>query len=170
MKKTALVILILVAAAVVISCLVPFAEYEENSVDFYFSRKSYGYGSKNSVIARESRELSGYSQELSYLLTLYLEGPLEESLEPVFPDSVQIENLKMTGTQLEITLSDLTEDMADAEFSLACACLTKTCLGLTQAQAVRIASGDRIIRMDTENLILYDNSSSVEIPETEETQ
>ena len=56
----------------------------------------------------------------------------------------------------------------DSQFSLAAACLTKTCLGIHNVQAVQIESGDRIVRMNPANLQFYDESTSVIVTEREE--
>ena len=57
--------------------------------------------------------------------------------------------------------------MTDAAFSLACACLTKTCMELTQASSVTVISGTRMVTMGPDNLILTD---SLDTAETEEPQ
>ena len=169
MKKLSLILVLLVIAAVLISLTAPLDKMQEGIV-FYYEREKYGYGQENGVIGAEYRDISLHDRDLSYLLALYLEGPLDEGLRDPFPQSAEILSLERHGKVIHLELSDLKNDMNDAQFSLACACLTKTCLELTDVHTLLISSGDRLVRMRADNLNFYDESSSVEMPETEETE
>ena len=46
--------------------------------------------------------------------------------------------------------------LSDAEFSLACACLSMTCMELVNAEKVTIVSGSRSLTLSRDNLLLND--------------
>lgn len=136
-------------------------------VTFYYLRAEYSYGTGESVIVSEDREASGHRSDLSYLLALYLVGPSAETLVSPLPQGTRILSVARTETEIQLELSDLTDVLTDAEFSLACACLTLTCLELTGATQVSITSGARAITMSKDSLALIDSSVTAA---TEETQ
>ncbi len=136
-------------------------------VTFYYLRAEYAYSTDSGIIGSEEREASGHKDNLSYLMALYLIGPSEEDLVSPIPRGIRFLSAEQTDTRVELKLSDTANVLTDAEFSLACACLTLTCLDLTGAETVTINSGSRSVTMTRENLILYDSSMTAP---TEETQ
>lgn len=135
-------------------------------VTFYYPRRVYQYGVEDGVIAAEQREASGHRNDLSYLLALYLIGPTDESLYAPLPRGVRFLKADQQDDTVTLELTDTTQSMTEAEFTLACACLTMTCLSITDAQSVTILSGSRTVTMSRDNLTLYDNSTEA----TEETK
>ena len=119
----------------------PASENENtNPVFFYYLRNpsDYIYGSEDGVIFGESREISGHEGDLKYLLTLYLQGPLDEKLHPPFPDGCRILELQRDDTQLTLLLNANFSTLKDMDLTLACICISKTCFSLTDAQSIRI--------------------------------
>jgi len=55
--------------------------------------------------------------------------------------------------------------MTDAQFILACSCLTMTCLELTDAEHVTINSGDRSVTMSKSTLLLHDLTTGAKTEE-----
>ena len=135
-------------------------------VTFYYPRRVYQYGVEDGVIAAEQREASGHRKDLSYLLALYLIGPTDESLYAPLPRGVRFLKADQQDDTVTLELTDTTQSMTEAEFTLACACLTMTCLSITDAESVTILSGSRTVTMSRDNLTLYDNSTEA----TEETK
>jgi len=135
-------------------------------VSFYYCRnpETYQYFQEDGVITAESRDLSGHTNDLRYLVALYLAGPLEEGLVSPFPRSARLVEAKTISSSVQIELSDLGNTMTDSEFSLAAACLSKTCMQHFGASSVTIKSGARTITMNEANIILFDTA----IPETTE--
>lgn len=127
---------------------------------FYYRRASYLYGQENGVIASEKRDISDHAGDLSYLLSLYLIGPLDEELESPFPKTTRLTSVRDNGETMQVVLSNIGSALSDSEFSLACACLTLTCLELSNATEVTIISGERTVTMTRESLVLYDGSST----------
>ena len=167
-KKFFIILSCVLAVVLLISLSVPYEE-NKNTVNFYYVRQDFGYGAPEGVIGPEAREVGEHQNDLNYLLALYLEGPMDKTLLSPFPEkAAQIFTVKSVGNALHIELSDLSATMTDGEFSLACACLTKTCLEVTKAQAVQVTSGQRSLRMTAANIVFYDESTSVDIAETED--
>ena len=158
------------AAVILIAVAASPREELSGNVTFYYVRSEFAYGTEYGAIGSELREVGGHEEDLNYLLALYLEGPLSAGLRSPLPGkaSVQILDLSQKGDALHIRLSDLSSVMTDSQFSIACACLTKTCLGIHHVQAVQIESGDRVVRMNPANLQFYDESTSVIVTERED--
>lgn len=135
-------------------------------VTFYYLKSEYQYFTQDGVIASEEREASGHREDLSYLLALYLMGPAEEELISPVPRGTRIFSAEETAQGVVLQLSDTAATMSETEFSLACACLSLTCLDLTNANQVTINSGERTVTMSRETLTLYDNGTPVAAEET----
>ena len=138
------------------------------TLSFYYCRNDFTYGSESGVIAAEKRDASGHENELSYLLSLYLVGPLDEALYSPFPSQTRLISAEVIDKTAVITLSELPESMTEPEITLAFGCLTLTCQDITGAEQVTITSGGRTVTMDRDSLLLYDDVTA--IPTVEETQ
>lgn len=134
----------------------------KSPVTFYYLRSEYAYGSTQSVIGQEEREASGHRGDLRYLIALYLMGPSDEDLRSPLPPGTNILSVAKADGIVTLTLSELPATMTDADFSLACACLTKTCLELTEADSVTIVSGNRSVSMSPDKLMFIDSSEPKE--------
>jgi len=115
---------------------------DEDAILFYYPRVSgeYEYGASDGVISFEERDPAGHRNNLRYLLTLYLLGPVDESLVSPFPDGCQILDLKREETEVTITFNSSLLTLKDMDLTLACVSLAHTCFGLTDAQTIRIIS------------------------------
>lgn len=136
-----------------------FTEHIKEPVTFYYLKSEIQYFSNEPVIASEEREASGHRHDLSYLMALYLMGPTEEELVSPIPRGTRIFKALQTEEGISLHISDTAATMDDISFSLACTCLSLTCLELTDAPAVTITSGERVITMSRETLTLYDGST-----------
>lgn len=152
--------------------------YSESSdilkpVEFFYPRKSdsFIYGADDGVIASESREASGHTGDLHYLLSMYLRGPQDAHLRSPFPSGCRLESVRREGDTLYLVLSAELTALENLELTLACASLTKTCLALTDAQQVSIsaASGSKTvsITLDADSLLMSDYSAFEAQPVTE---
>lgn len=134
-------------------------------VTFYYLRSAY-QEDMSDVIASEEREAGGHREDLAYLLALYLMGPSEEGLESPLPKGTKIFTVSETDEGILLHISDTTETLTDLQYSLACACLSMTCLELTDAPQVTIASGERSVTMSHDTLTLYDGSTAAPTEDT----
>lgn len=127
-------------------------------VTFYYVRSNY-QSDMGDVIASEEREASGHVGDLRYLMALYLMGPTDEDLISPIPPGTRIFSAEHTPDSVNLEMTDTSQALTDAEFTLACACLTLTCLSITDVQEVNITSGTRSVTMTKDSLNLYDNSA-----------
>lgn len=143
------------------------SQHMKEPVTFYYLRSQFEYGSTQSIMGGEEWESSGHRNDLRYLMALYLIGPSSEELRSPLPLGTRILSAEQEGSSVTLTLSEMPAAMTDAAFSLACSCLTRTCMGLTQADSVSVVSGTRTVTMGADNLILTDSLDTID---TEEAQ
>lgn len=127
-------------------------------VIFYYVRENY-QEEMGDVISAEVREASGHRHDLPYLLALYSMGPSQEGLLPLFPRNTTILPVEHSEDGLVLRVLDENPHMTDAEYTLACACLTMTCMELIDTEQVTVVSGDRSITINTNNLLMTGYSS-----------
>lgn len=140
-----------------------------SEVSFYYSRKDFSYGSQDAVVVAEQRDISGHEGDMKYILSLYLMGPLDEELTGIFPVTARIVGVKQDGTTLRIHLTPIAKALSEVEFSLACSCMTMTCMELTDCSQVCIICGDKTVTLSSADLLLFDDPIPTEI-QLEETQ
>lgn len=124
-------------------------------VTFYYIRSGYA-ADMSSVLGSEQREASGHREDLSYLMALYLMGPADEELQSPIPSGVSIVSAEQKNNSIIVHLSESSDSMTDAQYTLACSCLTLTCLEITDAEYVTINSGDRSLTLRADSLLLQD--------------
>ena len=109
-------------------------------VTFYYVRQrdDFIYGIADGVITGESRDNAGHMSDLRYVLTLYLKGPVTESLRSPFPAGCSLVSVKSEQNTLDVTLSGPLGSLDGIHKTLAWVCLAKTCFSLTTAQTLRI--------------------------------
>ena len=134
-------------------------------VEFFYPRTTdhFVYGALDGVLAAEIREGTGHVGDLNYLIAMYLRGPQNENLRSPFPAGCRLEEVRSGGTILCIVLSDEFTELENAEQTLACAALAKTCLSLSGMERIRIdsASEDKTfsITLTLDSLLLADYSA-----------
>ena len=129
----------------------------ENTVRFYYSSADYLNSRSGSVLASEDRDVTGYRDDPKFLVSLYLAGPLDRDLQLPFPAGTALQSMIVSGSQITIQLHPLPQTMSDSDFSLACACLTMTCLEFTGAETVTILCGNRTVTLNRAMLTFTDN-------------
>lgn len=154
------IIALLVLICMLLSGCSFFEERMLDSVTFYYLQTEYAYGKNPSVIVSETREAAGHRDDLSYLLALYLMGPAEEEHRSPLPPGTRILKSEQKGTKITLELTNPFYSYADAELTLACACLTMTCLDITDAEEVTVIFGEQEITMSRSSLTLLDDSKT----------
>ncbi len=116
----------------------------ENPVEFYYPRRAdaYLYGSSDGVITGETRDVGG-AGDLKYLLTLYLQGPLDEFLVSPFPSGSTLLDVRTDAREITLILDAHFATLSGLDQTIACVCLARTCFGYTDAQSVRIIAGGK---------------------------
>ena len=139
-------------------------EWIKEPVTFYYVRENYQKDMEQ-VLSSEVREAAGHRDDLSYLLALYSMGPSNDGLLSLLPKNTSIIPTERTNYSIALTLSENTQSMTDADFTLASACIAMTCMDLMEIQQVTVISGDRSITIREDNLML--NNSIVKKPQEE---
>ena len=134
-----------------------------DTATFYYARHedSYIYGMDNAVIAGEYRDITGHRGDLKYLLTLYFHGPTSEYLHSPFPSGLVLRSVTQEANALHVELSASLTMLTGTDLTLACACLARTCFGLTDAESVTITSdglGFVSMTLTRESLLLVDDT------------
>ena len=131
---------------------------------FYYPRLDFAFGDAQPVIVSEYREATGHEDDLDYLLKLYLEGPLDDTLRSPFPGNIALEGFTYSDFTLYVTLNDALADLSGVHHTLATACLAKTCFELTPAEKVIIKcnsakNGNQSITVYRDSVLLQDLST-----------
>lgn len=162
MKKLICILLVLMTVLNVAGCN---RSVPVESVAFYYPRSIFNYYTEDAVIAAEERRAENFTAE--ELLSLYLLGPETiESLTNPFPANTKILLFELQDTVLKVVLSNEFAQLEGIALHLACACLGKTSMALTDAQTVEIScvtallDGKSIITVDASTFLLYDGASS----------
>lgn len=137
---------------------------------YYYCRNEYAYGSRDGVIASEIRDISGHEGDMQYLLSMYLMGPLSEELECPFPSRTKMLSVRYGEDSIILEITDCQKLLSDSQFSLACACLAKTCLELSDARQVIINSGSQSMTLTSESFLLFDSPIPTETTALEDAQ
>lgn len=153
-----------------ILCLICFALFlslaactadDSNRYTFYYLRteETIRYGYEDALVAPVTREISGQSPGLSYLLQRYLDGPVEEGYRSPFPKGTYLlSTLKVDGT-LVLVLSREFSTANGITLTLCGACLTATCYDLTGAEQIEVHSGDAVYNFALNDYNFIDNST-----------
>lgn len=137
----------------------------ENTVTFYYPRKNLVYSFSDLPIGAEARDCA--DEALEYMLRLYLLGPTDENLESLYPSGIRLLTVAEENGALTVTLSPAGNQMQEIDFSLAGACLAKTCIGYGGYSSVTIQSGDRELTLKNNDLLFRDNSATLDSSEEE---
>lgn len=162
MKKL-LCILLALCLLPLLGCVQP-EDPIENPVFFYYRQKALTYDNENSVITKELRDAGRRTDDISYLLEQYLQGPESETLLATFPRGSQVSFQVLENTAV-IVVNDKFATLTGIDLSLACACLTLTVCELTgtehtliQGQDV-LLDGNQSIYMSKSSILLLDSSN-----------
>jgi len=144
--------LLLVFCLLLSGCTV-LGEHIKVPVTFYYVHGDYREN-MTQIISSETREASGHYGDLSYLLALYSMGPSKDELRSPLPRGTRITPTEHTEDGIVLSLTGSSQNMTDAEFTLAAACLGLTCMELTSEETITIVLEDRSITVTPENLML----------------
>lgn len=151
---------ILIVLSLFLSGCQVLGEHLKEPVTFYYVKSTYQKDLSDAFLP-EQREASGHRDDLSYLMALYLMGPVDENLKSPIPAGTRIYVDANNAYNVRLKLSDTEKTMTDAEFSIASACLAMTCLELTGTQMVTVSSGSRSVTMTSRNLELIDSNATL---------
>ncbi len=138
MKKFSL-ILVLFLLFCLSGCVLQHSDIKE-PVKFYYPRQEIICGQKDGVIGSEIREASGHKDDLQYLLTSYLQGPMASNLSSPFPPATKLVSMREKDGCLYLVLNAAVSHINSIELTTLGACLAMTCFELTDVTSIHIES------------------------------
>ena len=155
--------LMLTAASILSLCACSKAPSYERPVSFYYPVSEMQYDATGSAISPEVREGKDLTS-LESTLELYLNGPQDSAYTDPFPQGLRIQDIDSIESTLYLTFSDELGKLSGMDLTVACCCITLTCLELTNASNIFIQAesvllgGEKSITMNRDCLLLLDNS------------
>lgn len=134
------------------------------SATFYYLRAELNYGQSDGVIAGEEADIGTHREDLSYVLALYLNGPVGDHLCSPFPKNVKLVSASVQQDALHVALEGAYDSMEALDITKMCACLGLTCFGISDVNhlSVRLmdpqAGYDKTMEFTRDSLILQDLS------------
>ena len=159
MKRTILTLLALCLTLGCAGCKV-FSGGEQENVVFYYEQTDYRYGEPDAVVCGEERDITGHRGDMQYLLSLYMMGPVSDTLRSPFPAGLQVLDVTVRMDLIRITVSDELNALTDSRRSLALACLAMTGLELSGQDSIVIVCGDEHVVLDRTMFTLVDNATN----------
>ena len=133
------------------------------TLKFYYPLQVADYTLGASYIQPELREGAGVDKSLKNMLNLYLKGPKDQiTFQMPFRYNTQVVSIFRSSTMLDITLNRGFANYTGLDLTIACACITMTCMELTDVTVVRIRAenttldGAEFIEMSAASLLLVD--------------
>lgn len=126
----------------------------ERPVNFYYPANETIYDGKTPVIQAETREGSGYEEDIAGLLTVYLRGPVSEELRSPFPRWVKVTHFAASANIATLELSSEFSLLSGIDLTIACACIANTLFDLTDVHRVQIYAADS--QLDSQTAIVLD--------------
>lgn len=140
--------------------------FTQDSSRFYYPREEYVFNDPEPVITWEARDTAGHTQDLRYILSQYLMGPLDQKLQSPLPQGARIVSLEIVGTDVTVTVSEEADSLSDAKFSLAAACLALTVQDCFSSDGqFTLICGERSFTVTRESLLMYEEAFPVETAE-----
>ena len=164
MKRILSVLLVILCLAGLYGCgkSTPVAE---DQIVFYYPRVRFIYGQEDGVISSELREIPNRADDTSYVIRLYLNGPVSDELYSPFYSDTTLFSAERVDNTLYLTLSGKEiNQKSQLQNTIAFACLAKTCFSLTDVSEIHINtlirenSGLPAMVFNKENLILWDDA------------
>lgn len=141
------------------------AQPSQDAVSFYYLRTQSDFSADQGIIASEARQNTGLNMENpTAVLSTYLDGPTSDELTSPFPREVTVLEVKRIGSSLHINFSRELAQLSGIDLTLACACVSRTCMELWDVDTVRIRAngtllnGSTYVVMSREDLKLTDDS------------
>ena len=155
-------ILALVAAFVISLSLMSCGKGNDapgSTVVFYYKAVEVQYGSSDGVIVAETRNASEYQGNYEQLIEQYLKGPKEHDHISPYPAGIYLKEFILGAERAYITLSSHISMLSGLDLTIACACLTKTVLGLTGVSSIEITAENSTL--DGQAYLIYTSKDFV---------
>lgn len=137
---------------------------------FYYPRSDYGYNTQegkfyNNIVEPELRkDITVLS--IDKILDLYLEGPTDQSLINPFLKELSVESVRIDGEVLYIVVTDHLAELTGINLMIACACLGRTGMELSNTSSVYIScqtdllDGKRSVLLHRDSILFVDTAAT----------
>lgn len=136
MKKAMVFLLLFVIVLSHCACLFPTTD--PHAVTFYYVKDNEKFDGISDIIVPFYPITEIPIDNYTELLKLYFNGPTNYSCYSPFPAGTTLEDLYITRSKAKLTLSPHFATISDVELTIACACLTRTVIGMTGVNSVQI--------------------------------
>lgn len=135
----------------------------ENIAQFYYPRTQIIYGDPEGIMGYEEQVLPSGIRPLEWMLKTYLKEPSAEGLYSPFPEGTVLMDYRIESGNLILHISEPFFASSDINHTLSCACLARTCFGLTAAKQLIICSPDeqQKIVIDRDTFLYSDVSDEI---------
>lgn len=163
--KQALLLLLCAALMLPLSGCGEEASYQY-PITFYYQGTDLSYDAQCTAIAGETREGADYDT-LEQILLDYLQGPVSENLATPFPAGLALVSVTLTEDTLHLTFSKHLAELSGLQLTVACCCIARTCLELTEAENICICAegsllyGEQSVTWNRDNMILIDTVTDI---------
>lgn len=136
-------------------------------VRFYYKAVQDEYSAAQSALGYETVDAVGHEADYAWILTRYFSGPQSGDLIAPFQRSTELLSAELNGTQMQILVTESLAELSGMDLTLACACITLTCLELPGVESVSISAqgsqlaGQQALTMSREDLLLEDLGASL---------
>lgn len=166
-KKTIIILLSFLLLSFLLGCSGQTEEFQQ-PVSFFYPEKAQEDGSITNVIRAELREGAVFSGDLQQLLTAYMVGPKDSVLYVPFPVHTELNEVSVVDNKVILHFNSAFGELSSLERTIACACISKTCMEFTGAVSVEIFAegilfdGVDSIVITQDNLLTEDNTPITE--------
>lgn len=148
MKKILICLLLFVLLCTMVSCA--FDTKQQGRITFYYIQNPEDFDGNSAIVVPFYPPTNDKNKELAEILATYIKGPSNNSCSTPFPDGTEIEEIIVSRSTAEITLNSQFATITDVDFTVACACLTKTVIGLTGVNTVQVqVNGAQLLGKDS---------------------
>lgn len=131
---------------------------KKDNVSFYYPRKEYDFDASDGVISAESRDMAAHASDISYILNMYLLGPLDPNLKTGFPAGTHLKALEYLKSEIIVTLTGESV-LSDIDFTLSGICLARTCSEASGISRVTVIRGSQSITFTPDQILFSDPGS-----------
>ena len=146
-----------------------------NAIAFYYPRSDYGYNTMENrfygrVIEAEIRE-DIPQQSVHEILTIYLKGSISQAYSNPYPSNLKVESVSVVNKMSYIKVSNHLSELTGIRLMIACACLSRTVMDMTNTTSVEIScntallDGKKHIVFHTDSFLLEDSAAVATDPQ-----
>lgn len=118
---------------------------EAENITFYYIHNDIEFGSESGVITPTVVQIKNKTKDYRQLLDRYFNGPTNYDCVSPFPAGITLEDLQIDNNKVQLLLSPHMSVLSGVDFTIACACLTRTVIEMTGVQYVQIQIENNLI-------------------------